>query len=318
MNTRISKDIDQAETLLNAGELVAVPTETVYGLAACFNNIQAVRRIFDVKNRPAYDPLILHASSIEMIREQIVSELPALAEKLGKKFWPGPLSIVLPKKNSIDTIITSGLKTVAVRIPGHQDLIQLIDKLEIPLAAPSANPFGYISPTTAMHVLDQLEGKIPLILDGGPAKIGLESTIVEIINDHIIILRTGGISIDDLKKFDPDLEIKSSSSQPKAPGMLEKHYAPKKSFYYENEFDPEKDNSKVGLIRFKSFSKEFPVENQLILSPEGDLNVAASKLYSAMREMDQSKFEIILTETFQKEGIGIAMNDRIRRAVTGK
>ncbi len=298
---------------------MAVPTETVYGLAACFNNPGAVKQIFKVKNRPAYDPLILHASSVEMIKDLIVDEFPPLAQKLADRFWPGPLSIVLPKKKSIDPIITAGLETVAVRIPGHEILLQLIENLQIPLAAPSANPFGYISPTTAKHVLDQLDRKIAMILDGGAAKIGLESTIVEINGDHLTVLRAGGISIDELKEFDAGLEVKSSSSQPKAPGMLEKHYAPKKTFGYEIDYEASsKDKSKIGLIRYNSFSNDFPLENQLILSPEGNLSIAAQKLYSAMREMDQSKFEIILTESFPNEGIGIAMNDRISRAVTRK
>lgn len=315
METLISTDLKKAETFLKQGDLVAVPTETVYGLAACYNNKTAIQNIFSVKNRPAYDPLILHASNLSMIKTQIVKEFPPLAEKLAEKFWPGPLSMVLPKKETIDPIITAGLETVALRIPGHDLLLSLISKLNMPLAAPSANPFGYISPTTAKHVNDQLGGQIAMILDGGPAKIGLESTIVEVKGNHLVVLRAGGIAIEDLKEFDQNLEIRTSSSKPNAPGMLDKHYAPKKDFRFQKNFNSSKDISQIGLIRFNSFSEEFPLENQIVLSPEGKIEIAAQKLYSAMREMDQSRYEIILTETFPNRGIGIAMNDRILRAV---
>ncbi len=318
METLISNDLGKAEFFLKRGDLVAVPTETVYGLAACYNNKSAIQNIFKVKNRPAYDPLILHASDLTMIKSLIVKEFPPMAEKLAEKFWPGPLSMVLPKNEKIDPVITAGLDTVALRIPQHKLLLSLISKLKMPLAAPSANPFGYISPTTAKHVNDQLGGQIEMILDGGPAQIGLESTIVEVKDEHLIVLRAGGTSIEDLKALDPDLEIKTSSSKPNAPGMLEKHYAPKKDFQFQDNFDVNGEKSEIGLIRFNTFSDEFPVENQIVLSPEGNIDIAAQKLYSAMREMDQSHYKIILTESFPKRGIGIAMNDRILRAVSRK
>ncbi len=320
METLISKDLSLAWTLLTKGEIIAVPTETVYGLAADFRNPKAVKEIYRVKNRPEYDPLILHCSSIEMIKENLVIEFPEIAIKLADAFWPGPLTMILPKRKTVLDIVTSGLNTVGVRIPAHALLQNLISELNFPLAAPSANPFGYISPTSPQHVKAQLNGKIPMILDGGNCKVGLESTIVEIKGDSLKILRSGAISIEDLQKFDVNISFNSvSSSRPSAPGMLESHYSPKKSLYFiDDPLVKSFEGTKAGIICFSTYSEVFPSENQILLSPEGKLDIAARNLYSALREMDESNFEVIITERFPNHGIGHAINDRLNRAVTRK
>lgn len=320
MDTLINKDTDAALKFLNDGKLVAVPTETVYGLAADYRNEKAIQRIFRVKKRPAYDPLILHASDIQMIEGDLVKEIPGLAKELAEAFWPGPLTLILPKKENVSDLITSGLPTVGVRIPGHPLLLELIKKLDRALAAPSANPFGYISPTSAEHVEAQLGGKIPMILDGGPASVGLESTILAIEGSKIKILRRGIIEEEQLKAFSGQIITSDiSSSRPEAPGMLDKHYSPRKNLFFADEIAVEKINAQnSGGISFSEYLEGIPHENQIILSPEKSLEIAARRLYAALREMDQSRFRQIVTEKFPETGLGLAINDRLKRAVTRK
>lgn len=314
----IGKDIGKAKQLLEAGELVGLPTETVYGLAGNALDPEAVIKIFETKNRPSFDPLIVHSGSMSQISEYtqpIDKELQRLAEA----FWPGPLTLLLKKKASISDLVTSGLSTVAVRIPNHPLALELLQSLSFPLAAPSANPFGYISPTKATHVLDQLGDKISYILDGGSCRVGLESTIVGIEEGQVIIYRLGGTEIAAIEEMVGKVFIlPQSSSNPKSPGMLKSHYAPTKPFLLGNiEELAQKYASSGTKFAILSFDKDYsalqPAES-FILSKKRDFKEAASHLFAAMRFLDQADVAVILAEELPEEHLGKAINDRLRRA----
>lgn len=309
----IGNDIDYAASLLQQGKLVAIPTETVYGLAANALNEEAVLKIFKAKERPLFDPLIIHLSSFNSV-EKYCKSIPALAYQLAEKFSPGPITFLLDRKENVPDLITSGLLQVAVRIPDHQLTLELLNKLDFPLAAPSANPFGYISPTTAQHVQQQLGEKIDYILDGGDCRVGVESTIIGFENGKIIVYRLGGLSIEELEVFAAvELRI-NSSSDPKAPGQLKTHYAPRKPLIIGNIEELLKANAgrKISVM---SFEKKY-TSNTIVLSATGDLSEAAKKLFSVMRELDASDCEFILAEEFPDSFLGKAINDRLRRAAT--
>lgn len=318
----IGQDIKQAIRLLEANEVIGLPTETVYGLAGNAFNAEAVTKIFEVKNRPTFDPLIVHTSSIERISD-FVSEIPEKAQLLAKKFMPGPLTLLLPKKENISDLVTSGLETVAVRIPNHPLAIELLQNLDFPLAAPSANPFGYISPTSAQHVDNQLGTKIKYILDGGECKVGIESSIIGFIGDEIIVYRKGGLAIEVIEQVVGKVKIQEhSSSNPQAPGMLKSHYAPRTQLVILNsQFSTGgvpliNSQSFIGFLGFKEFHSNIPRENQLILSPTGDFREAAKNLFAYMRILDAKGFDIIYTEILPEIDLGRAINDRIIRAAT--
>ncbi|MBC7390948.1 MAG: threonylcarbamoyl-AMP synthase [Opitutaceae bacterium] len=313
----IGSDLNIAKDFLLNGDLVAIPTETVYGLAGNALVAETVAKIFEAKNRPSFDPLIVHTHSIDSARNYVL-EFPDWALKLAEKFWPGPLTLLLPKQRNIPDIVTNGSELVGIRIPNHQLTLELLKSLPFPLAAPSANPFGYISPTSAQHVADQLENKISYILDGGNCTVGLESTIVGLKNGKPAIFRSGGIPaeiINELLGF--EIEVLLSSSNPQAPGMLENHYSPGKPLFVGNldELINYHTGKKIGIISFYvNYSAQ--VNKSLVLSPKGDLTEAAAGLFASLREMDKSKIEIILTEKFPEIGIGRAINDRLHRAAT--
>ncbi|MEQ6167410.1 L-threonylcarbamoyladenylate synthase [Ekhidna sp. MALMAid0563] len=311
----IGKDISKAKQLLENGEVVGIPTETVYGLAGNALNEDAILKIYSVKNRPKFDPLIAHTNSLDKI-EGLVKEIPSKAYELTNAFWPGPLTILLNKKSSVPDLLTSGLDRVAVRIPDHPLTLELLSALEFPLAAPSANPFGYVSPTSAQHVEDQLGDKIPYILDGGPCHIGLESTIVGFDGDDVVVYRLGGTKVEAIEEIVGKVKIQvNESSNPAAPGMLKSHYSPGRKMIIgdisENlrELNPET----TGILSFMT-TYDIPVKNQVVLSPTGDLDEAARNIFSALRKMDQPNIEVILTEFLPQEGLGKAINDRLRRA----
>ncbi|MER0441372.1 L-threonylcarbamoyladenylate synthase [Emticicia sp. W12TSBA100-4] len=317
----IGKDIEQAIEVLKGGEVIGLPTETVYGLAGNAYNSEAITKIFTVKNRPTFDPLIVHTSSIERVRE-FVKEIPEQAQLLAKHFMPGPLTLLLPKKEVISDLVTSGLETVAVRIPSHPLALDLLQKLDFPLAAPSANPFGYISPTSAQHVDNQLGDKIKYILDGGECKVGIESSIIGFFDDEIVVLRKGGLAIEEIEAVVGKVRIEEhSSSNPKAPGMLKSHYAPRTQLSIINyksggvpiSIDSSTD---VGYLGLDKFNANIPIENQLLLSPSGDLSEAAKNLFAYMRLLDARGFDKIYTELLPEKGLGRAINDRIKRATT--
>lgn len=311
---KIGVDITQAKQSLELNHVVAIPTETVYGLAGNALNVEAVSKIFTVKKRPNFDPLIVHTHSIEALKE-FVSEIPEQALQLAKAFWPGPLTLLLPKKNNIPDLVTSGLDRVAVRVPNHPLALELLRSLDFPLAAPSANPFGYISPTTAQHVADQLGNDIEYILDGGPCTIGVESTIVGWENGLATVMRVGGLSIEAIERIIGPVKIQAvSSSNPAAPGMLKSHYAPRIPMI-EGNIDTLIAQNASKKIAVLSFQKAYPgVYKNYILSTNGDTTEAAQHLFAAMRALDNCGAEIILTEFVPAIGLGLAINDRLKRA----
>jgi len=309
----IGNNIEYAASLLQQGKLVAIPTETVYGLAANALNEEAVLKIFKAKERPLFDPLIMHLPSFSLV-EKYCKAIPVLAYQLAEKFSPGPITFLLDRKENVPDLITSGLPQVAVRIPDHQLTLDLLNKLDFPLAAPSANPFGYISPTTAPHVQQQLEEKIDYILDGGDCRVGVESTIIGFEDGKIIVYRLGGLSVEDLEAF-AEVELRiNSSSDPKAPGQLKTHYAPRKPLLIGNIEELLKVNAgrKIAVM---SFFKKY-TSDTIVLSEREDLSEAAKRLFSTMRELDASDCEFILAEEFPDSFLGKAINDRLRRAAT--
>jgi len=316
LQTIISSDLQQAIAYLQDGETVAIPTETVYGLAANALDEKAVLKIFEAKQRPFFDPLIVHIDSVESIAKY-AQEVPPLAMLLAEKFMPGPITLLLKKQSIIPDVVTSGLDTVGLRIPAHPVAQQLLKQLPFPLAAPSANPFGYISPTTAQHVFEQLQGRIPFIVDGGDCSVGVESTIVEVIDDKVIVHRLGGLSIEAIQEVCGNVELQlNQSSNPAAPGKLASHYAPKKPLVLGDVMllAEKFSNKKKGVIAFKQYQNKFQDE-VILLSAKGSLHEAASNLFKALRHFDKSNCEIILAEYFPDEGLGRAINDRLRRAV---
>lgn len=311
--TVIRTDIFQAKKFLEEGEIVGIPTETVYGLAANALNEDAVLKIFSVKNRPHFDPLIVHVGSVKEM-EKYVKDIPAFAEVLIKTFMPGPLTLLLKKNETIPDLVTSGLDTVAIRIPSHPLALELLQVLDFPLAAPSANPFGYISPTTAQHVYDQLQGKIPYILNGGATSVGVESTIVGFEGGEVIVYRLGGIAVENIENVvgkKVRLEI-NSSSNPVAPGSLKSHYAPRKELVISESVNQLISNA--GVIAFDKYIEGIERKNQILLSEKGDLEEAAKNLFAAMRKLDDSDVKVIVAVKFPDEGLGRAINDRLNRA----
>jgi L-threonylcarbamoyladenylate synthase len=313
--SKIGIDIEKAKQILQEGGLVAIPTETVYGLAANALDKDAVLKIFEAKNRPHFDPLIIHTNSIEKIKTW-VQEIPLWAQQLADAFWPGPLTLLLPKKDSIPDLVTSGLPQVAVRIPNHSLSLKLLEALDFPLAAPSANPFGYVSPTTAAHVAAQLQNKVDYILDGGTCDVGIESTIVGFEEDVVTIYRLGGLDIEDLEKIIGKVQVKiNQSSNPQAPGMLKSHYAPIKPLFIDDveTFLKKNASKKIGVI---SFHKDYPIEKKYlrILSASSDLKEAAHNLFAAIRDLDAGDAEVIVAEKFPDTFLGRAINDRLQRA----
>lgn len=310
----IGKDISLARQFLLKGKLVAIPTETVYGLAANALDEKAVLSIFEVKNRPSFDPLIIHTDALEKVKD-FVTEIPAQALELAKVFWPGPLTLLLPKKINIPDLVTSGLDQVAVRIPDHKLTLQLLSQIDFPLAAPSANPFGYISPTEASHVNAQLGDKIPYILDGGSCGVGIESTIIGFVNGFPTVFRLGGLSVDEIEKVVGKVRVmKHSSSNPQAPGMLKSHYAPRKPFFIKNRSQLESAGSDIAVLSFKEKISNDAVKYQRVLSPKGDLHEAARNLFAYLRELDLFDIKEIWAEKAPESGLGLAINDRLKRA----
>ncbi|HEY9006006.1 L-threonylcarbamoyladenylate synthase [Ohtaekwangia sp.] len=309
----IGTDIQYAKTLLEQGEVVAIPTETVYGLAGNALNVSSVTKIFEVKNRPHFDPLIVHVSDIETA-QTYVTNIPEPARRLAEQFWPGPLTLLLPRKRIIPDLVTSGMNTVGIRCPNHPLTRQLLHELPFPLAAPSANPFGYVSPTTPQHVNEQLGNKIAYILDGGPCSVGIESTIVGFDDDVTVIYRMGGLSLEQIEAVAGTVLVQAhSSSNPKAPGQLKSHYAPAKKVIIGAIEDllQQYPAHTSGLLTFQA---DFNSPFQFILSPSGNLEEAAQNLFTALRAFDKMPIDYILVELLPEAGLGRAINDRLRRA----
>jgi L-threonylcarbamoyladenylate synthase len=312
--------LEAAANLLRQGELVAIPTETVYGLAANAFNEKAVLDIYKTKNRPHFNPLIIHSNSVERFAEWGIY-LPDLALKLASKFSPGPITFVVPTSNKVPDMVTAGHDSIAIRIPNHPLTLELLAMLDFPLAAPSANPSTFVSPTSAAHVQQQLGDKIKCILDGGECMVGIESTIISFLENTPRILRYGGLA---KEQIESTLGIKVNIPQLSgdtnkiiAPGMMERHYAPNKKLIICDDMEKELLNHQGHSIGIISFSKKYgniDLQNQFILSPSGSLDEAARHLFSALRGLNDLDVDIILTEKFPEEGLGIAINDRLKRA----
>jgi L-threonylcarbamoyladenylate synthase len=307
-----AENIARAAQIIRAGGLVAFPTETVYGLGANALNPEAAAKIFEAKRRPSFDPLIVHVSAPEMLA-QVVAEVPPQAKSLMEKFWPGPLTLVLPKSARVPGIVTSGLPTVAVRMPSHPVALGLIHQSGLPIAAPSANPFGYLSPTRAEHVERMLGDAVDLILDGGPAEFGVESTIL-LLADKPTVLRFGAVSVEQLEAAIGKVELQVGESQkPLVPGQLPSHYAPRTPIQLASPDQiPSEVKKKVGYLAFRDVPKGFKVVK--VLSPGGDLLEAAAHLFEALHQLDRLGLEAIYAEPVLEAGLGRAIMDRLRRA----
>ncbi len=311
----VGKDILRAKEFLDISEVIAIPTETVYGLAGNCLDTKAITRIFEAKQRPYFDPLIAHFSSISQVKK-FVREFPESAEKLAKKFWPGPLTLILKKKDIIPDLVTSGLDTVAVRVPNHPLTLKLLKTVKYPLAAPSANPFGYVSPTEAFHVQAQLGEQIDYILDGGSCQVGIESTIISFNNRDIVINRLGGVSLEEVEKVVGKVKINAfSNSKPMAPGMLSNHYAPLTKIVIGDieKLAKENEGMNYGILSFQKMYIKGD-SRQYVLSEDGDVNEAAANLFSALRKLDNLELDVIIAELVPEYGLGRAINDRLTRA----
>ncbi len=295
-----------AETLLQ-GQLVAFPTETVYGLGANALDPMAVAKIFSLKNRPTFDPLIVHVASLAMAESLCFFNETAYA--LANKHWPGPLTLVLPKKPIVPDLVCAGLDTVAIRIPRHSIAQQLLQAAGIPIAAPSANPFGRLSPTTAKHVEDGFLDSSLMILDGGPTPIGLESTIVGFDDGKVIIYRLGGLSPEQL-----NFSATVSQNHPVFPGSLPQHYAPRNPLKIVEKNTLSDPNLRTGLLAFSTWASTSGYEISEILSPNGHLEEAASRLFACLHRLDRAPIDQIFAEEPPHEGLGFAILDRLKRA----
>lgn len=314
MASTIGNDIATAARLLAAGDVVGVPTETVYGLAANAFEPEAVARIFEVKRRPSFDPLIVHVRDAASAL-QVARRLPAAAERLAEAFWPGPLTLVLERREAVPDLVTSGLPTVGVRCPRHPLIQELLGSLEFPLAAPSANRFGSISPTTAQHVVDQLGEELPYVLDGGACTVGVESTIVGFDGERCLLYRPGGVPTEELEALvGPLVDARSQApTSPITPGMLPSHYAPRTPLELGDldELLARHAGRRLGVL---AFERERSALACRVLSAGGSLSEAAQRLFAALRELDASGAELLLAEPVPERGLGRAINDRLRRA----
>jgi L-threonylcarbamoyladenylate synthase len=306
--------IQQAACKLKEGGVAAFPTETVYGLGANTFDPRAIARIFEIKQRPHFDPLIVHVSSVDQLT-LLTDGISTIAHQLIDAFWPGPLTLVLPKNQRVPDLVTSGLPTVAVRMPRHPLALELIRRAGVPLAAPSANPFGHTSPTTAQHVRNQLGNKVELVLDGGSCSVGVESTIVSLTGEKPVLLRAGGTPVDEIEQLTGPLERAAhSSDRPAAPGQLSQHYAPRTPLYLRANTIRPPDANRVGLLAFSPPLDPSGFHAVEVLSADGNLREAAANLFAAMHHLDAAGLDLILAEQVPDKGLGLAINDRIKRA----
>ena len=314
----ITRDLQIAKEVLSKDGIISIPTETVYGLAGNAYSSNAAAKIFDLKQRPFYNPLIVHIKSAEFLPE-IAESIPPLAQQLADEFWPGPLTLVLKKKSHIPDIVTAGKDTVAIRVPNHPMTLKLLNELDFPLAAPSANPFGSISPTNAVHVYNYFQ-KLEVILDGGECEKGIESTIIGFENDQPIVYRLGSLSIEEIElKIGKLTSHTNDDESPKAPGMLSRHYAPSTTTILSENIKKSLSSckhKKIGLLLFQNPIVNANVEHQEILSQTGNPNEAAKNLYAAMHRLDQLNLDIIIAEKLPEIGLGKTLNDKLQRATS--
>ncbi|MDH4080985.1 MAG: L-threonylcarbamoyladenylate synthase [Nitrospira sp.] len=315
-----SVSIRLAGSIIRTGGLVAFPTETVYGLGCDAMNPVAAAKVFEAKQRPQFDPLIVHIADRSQL-DAVVTSQPPLAQKLMDAFWPGPLTIILPKQSVIPDLVTAGLPTVAVRMPSHPVAQALIREAGTPIAAPSANPFGYVSPTTAQHVSDGLGSKVDLILDGGPCSVGVESTVVSLIDTQPELLRPGNITLEQLTAIIGPVRCGASDhDQPIAPGQLTRHYAtltPLTMLTSAGTQAVPTSDERAGLLLISQSNVNADRFTAVeVLSPNGDLREAARNLFAALRRLDALHLDRIYAEPCKEVGLGMAIMDRLRRCAT--
>ncbi len=312
-------NIGFAADIIREGGIVSFPTETVYGLGADIFNPEAVVKIFAAKERPFFDPLIAHIAEPEGLHD-LTEFHPAMVSRLAEKFWPGPLTMVLPKKNNVPDIATSGLPTVAVRMPDHPVARELIRLSGTAIAAPSANPFGYLSPTSAEHVERYLGDRVPMIIDGGTCTVGVESTIIKVEEGRTILLRPGGIAIEDIETITGPLVYETNEkNNPEAPGQLPWHYSPEKKLQIVpdiNDLHTIENDAAFLLYKNKSpaILRNIPKALIAFLSESGDLTEAAANIFAKLHYLDRLPVKIIYAEAVPEEGLGRAIMDRLLKA----
>jgi len=334
-----SPALTQAAELLRASELVAFPTETVYGLGADATNAEAARGIFIAKERPYSDPLIVHLPDAGQLAS-VAAQVPDMARQLAERFWPGPLTLVLPRAERIPAIVAGGGQTVGVRVPSHPVARALLRTAGIPVAAPSANRFMHTSPTTAQHVLADLDGRIAAILDGGPCTVGVESTVLDLTTDPPRVLRPGGVTLEELRAVLPQVEGPWASAAPetdagpvRAPGQMARHYAPRTRLVVfaargaaalaamrREAMRAMEHGERVGALLADEEAAALSDLPLIVarLGPGNDLAEISRRLYAALRALDEQDLDVILAHTFGHEGLGLALEDRLRRAAGGE
>lgn len=312
----------QAARIIREGGVVAFPTETVYGLGADATCPEAVARVFEIKNRPRFDPLIVHVADAPAARA-LAAPWPQAAQRLADRFWPGPVTLVLPRRAEvIPDIVTAGLPTVAIRVPDHPVAIELIRLAGVPIAAPSANRFGSVSPTTAAHVRESLGKAVDFILDGGPCRAGVESTIISFVGGAPTLLRPGAAPIEEIEALIGPVErapqrrggASMADEAPLAPGMLDRHYATATPLHLRGEAPASLDAARCGRLCLAPPADASSWRAVEALSPAGDLRQAAAGLFAAMRRLDALGLDAIIADEFPQTGLGLAINDRLRRA----
>ena len=318
MSCSIGVDVVHAARLLREGKLVSFATETVYGLGANALDVNAVARVFAVKNRPHFDPLIVHIAERTWL-PRLVTVWSATAERLANHFWPGPLTLVLPKTELVPDLVTSGLPSVALRMPSHPLALELLRLANVPVAAPSANLFGQLSPTCAEHVADRLGDQIDYLLDGGPCEIGVESTVLLLEPGRTVLLRPGGVPLEDIESLIGSIELPSratTSDQEAAPspGMLPQHYAPRTPLMIVEKIDTLTSPGRCGLLTLQPDPAAGCFASVEVLSAGGDLTEAAANFFAALRRLDAARVERIVALPFPNHGLGRALNDRLTRA----
>lgn len=306
--------VSEAARLLKEGEVVAIPTETVYGLAGNAFEPKALAKIFAAKERPTFDPLIVHIADIAQLSD-IAKDIPDSAYKLAKAYWPGPMTMILPKKDCIPDLCTSALPSVAVRFPSHPIAQAIIKESGLPLAAPSANLFKHVSPTTAEHVAAQLAERIAGIVDGGACSVGVESSIISLVGEPSV-LRPGAITPEMFAKVLGNVKIKESTSKPgqpmQAPGQCDTHYKPQVPLYFG--ILPEGYTLPKHTVRIAFGNQDGPIPATVNLSETGDMTEATAKLYAYMHDLDLPEYDLILVDPIPNTGVGMALNDRLKRA----
>lgn len=308
------ENIKKAAAVINRGGLVAFPTETVYGLGGNALDTKAVASIFEAKKRPSFDPLITHIADLEMLKE-IADIQDSRIFDLADAFWPGALTLIVPKKEIIPSLVTSGLETMAVRMPDHPIALALIRGSSGAVAAPSANSFGYLSPTEARHVEDDLGSRIDMVLEGGPCRVGVESTVLDITGEKPMILRPGGLSREEIERVLGPVEMfNRTTTSPTAPGQLEMHYSPRTPLRIVEDLRSVAGKDRAGALIFRDEAKGDGFSCREVLSPSGSLLEAASRLFSCLHTLDRQGIDCIYAEYVPEEGIGRAVMDRIYKA----